>query len=111
MMVKNSDRIVTAKLMLNSFWGKFGESLNKPTTAAIEEPASLFQAVSDPLWRVHAIDICTDDKLEIVYSKIKENQPDHGKRNIFVAAYTTCLACLKLYESLEKLQQHADSLL
>jgi hypothetical protein len=35
--------------MLNSFWGKFGENLNKPSVVAIEEPASLFEAASNAL--------------------------------------------------------------
>ena len=32
LIVKNPGRKSTAKLMLNSFWGKFGENLHKPTT-------------------------------------------------------------------------------
>ncbi len=31
LMQKNPGRKATAKLMLNSFWGKFGENLHKPT--------------------------------------------------------------------------------
>jgi hypothetical protein len=45
--------------------------------------------------------------LEIVYSNIEENQLDNGKTNIFVAAFTTCWARLKLYELLEKLGDRA----
>ena len=32
---KNPGRKATAKLMLNSFWGKFGENLHKKTTEAV----------------------------------------------------------------------------
>ena len=46
--------------------------------------------------------MCSDQKLEIVY-----NQLDNGKRNVFVAAFTTCWARLKLYSRLEQLQQQA----
>ena len=59
--------------------------------------------VSDPLHPVQAIHICNDDLLEVVYKWNKSNQLDNGKRNIFIAAFTTCLARLKLYESLEEL--------
>ena len=107
MIRKNPGRKATAKLMLNSFWGKFGENLNKPSTLAIDTPAALFQVISDPLVRIQSIRICTEDKLEIVHSKVKEDQLDNGKRNVFVAAFTTCWARLKLYESLEKLGQQA----
>ena len=77
MIRKTPGRKATAKLMLNSFWGKFGENLNKPSTLAIDTPAtpaSLFQVISDPLLRIQSIRICTEDKLEIVHSKVKENQ-------------------------------------
>ena len=104
---KNPGRKATAKLMLNSFWGKFGENLNKPCVAAVDSPATLFHWVSNPLLTINAIRICTDDQLEIVFTNIKDNQLDNGKRNIFVAAFTTCLARLKLYESLEKLGDQA----
>ena len=32
---KNPGRKATAKLMLNKFWGQFGENLHKPTTEAV----------------------------------------------------------------------------
>lgn len=76
--------------MLNSFWGKFGENLNKPTTLAIETPVA-----SNPLEHIHTVRV--ERRMEIVYSDISENQLDNGKTNIFVAAFTTCHARLKLY--------------
>ena len=45
--------------------------------------------------------------MEVVYSNIEENTYDNGKTNIFMAAFTTFLARLKLYESPEKLGQQA----
>ena len=59
--------------------------------------------MSDPLHPVQAIRTCNDDFLEVVYKSNKSNQLDNGKGNIFIAAFTTCLARLKLFESLEKL--------
>ena len=43
--------------------------------------------------------------LEVVYSNLRENQLDNGRVNIFIAAFTTCWARLKLYSYLEQLQQ------
>ena len=45
--------------------------------------------------------------LEIVYTSVTDNAPTSGRTSIFVAAFTTCLARLKLYESLEKLGEQA----
>ena len=89
--------------MLNSFWGKFGENLDKTSVTSIDTPAALFQLLTDPVSTVHAVRICSEDVLEVVHSTIKSDLLDNGKTNIFVAAFTTCLARLKLYKSLEAL--------
>ena len=47
---------------------------------AIETHAALFQVISDPLLRIQSIRICTEHKLEVVHTKVKENQLDNGKR-------------------------------
>ena len=49
--------------------------------------------------------IVNDECLEVVYQNLIENQPDNGRVNIFIAAFTTCHARLKLYEYLQLLQQ------
>ena len=103
LIVKNPGRKATAKLMLNSFWGKFGENLHKPTTQSVYTAAGLFDIISNELLDIRQIRICNEESLEIVYQNLKENEPDNGRVNIFVAAFTTCHARLKLYEHLEKL--------
>ena len=105
MIQKNPGRKATAKLMLNSFWGKFGENLHKPTTQSVYTAAALFAVVSDPLHNIRQVRIVNDKTLEVVYTNHEDNQPDNGRVNIFVAAFTTCWARLKLYSYLEQLQQ------
>jgi len=39
------------------------------------------------------------------YVDLRENQIDNGRVNIFMAAFTTCWACLKLYSYLDQLKQ------
>jgi len=104
MINKNPGRKATAKLMLNSFWGKFGENLHKKKTMAVTTPAQLFGIVSNTLFDIRAVRICSDDLLEVDYLDLKENIPDNGRVNIFVAAFTTCWARLKLYSYLNQLQ-------
>ena len=105
LIVKNPGRKATAKLMLNSFWGKFGENLHKPTTEVVHTAHQLFTLVSDPLKDIRQVRLSNEDTLEVVYANLRENQPDNGRVNIFVAAFTTCHARLKLYSYLEQLQQ------
>ena len=57
------------------------------------------------LHNIRQVRICNDDTLKVVYKNLKENKPDNGKANIFVAAFTTCWVHLKLYSYLEQLQQ------
>ena len=42
-----------------------------------------------------------------MYTHVQDEEPQNGKTNIFVAAFTTCLARLKLYESFEVLGERA----
>ena len=101
MVRKNPGRKATAKLMLNSFWGKFGERQNKPTTEAVYSPADLYSKLISPVVEVSHLRFCTDDVLEIVYTRHKDDATPSNKVNIFVAAFTTCWACLKLYSYLD----------
>ena len=108
---KNPGNKATAKLMLNrlmhpfrcfshfffsfhSFWGKFGERMNKPTTVTVRDPAPTL--ISDSALDISTLRLCTDDILEAVYTSVNDNATKGTKTNIFVAAFTTCHARLKL---------------
>ena len=102
-LVKNPGRKATAKLMLNSFWGKFGENLRKTSTVNVTTPADLYDLVTDPLKRVTSIRICSEGVLEVLYTAPDDEWVENGKTNLFVAAFTTCHARLKLYSYLKVL--------
>ena len=102
---KNPGRKQVAKLMLNSFWGKFGERANKPKTEQIQNPVDLYNILHDPAVELSTLRVCNDDVLEAVYSQTQENVVPSVKTNIFIAAFTTCHARLKLYSYLNRLQK------
>lgn len=77
----------------------------KKTTKAITTPAHLFHLVSDRMCNIHAVRIFRNEVLEVNYSHLSEGQPNNGHVNIFVAAFMTCWAHLKLYSYLQQLQQ------
>ena len=54
---------------------------------------------------MQTIRICTEDLLEVVYKQTEDNDLPSNKTNIFIAAFTTCLARLKLYSYLDRLQE------
>ena len=89
--------------MLNSFWGKFGENLRKSSTKAVSNPAQLYEVVSDPRKTVTSIRICNEDLLEVVFTSSDDECVENGKTNLFVAAFTSCHARLKLYSYLKVL--------
>ena len=105
MIEKNPGRKATAKLMLNSFWGKFGENLRKSSTANVTTPAELYTILCDPLKNVTSIRICSEEVLEVLYTSPDDECVENGKTNLFVAAFTTCHARLKLYSYLKLLDR------
>ena len=72
---KNPGRKAMAKLMLNSFWGKFGERIIKPTTVTVQNPAHLFSLISDAALDISTLRLCTDDILEAVYTSVQDKAP------------------------------------
>ena len=82
--------------MLNSFWGKSQAKQNTETHELIDHSNDTTIEISD-------IRILSADVIELAYKKIDEDVVKGSKTNIFIAAFTTCQARLKLYESLEAL--------
>ena len=100
---KNPGRKQVAKLMLNSFWGKFGERTNKSKTMQLKQPHELFNILTDAANHIQTLRICTDDILEVVFKQTEANDMPNPKTNIFIACFTTCWARLKLYSHLHTL--------
>ena len=100
---KNPGRKQVAKLMLNSFWGKFGERTNKSKVEQVVHPQHLYRILADAANDVQAVRICTDDVLEVRYKQTEDNDMPSDRTNIFIACFTTCWARLKLYSYLERL--------
>lgn len=100
---KNARRKTTAQLMLNSFWGKFRERMNKLKTVQCTQGHKLLAPLNNPLIDISTVRILSTDLLEVAYKRDDEDTDKGTKTNIFIAAFTTCQARLKLYESLEVL--------
>ena len=94
---KNPAKRALAKLMLNSFWGKFGQASNKSQVESISSPAKFHQLLNQDDVDIHAIRVVNEEMLEIVYNKIAEATPIQPHVNIFIAAFTTAHARLHLY--------------
>ena len=103
-----------AKLMLNSMWGKFGQRPNKTQCAHMTSPQEFHEFLESDRYVIQKIQLLPDRKnptkideeaVDIFYTLRQEDQEINGKCNIFIAAFTTCWARLKLYEELKKGQE------
>ena len=101
---KNPGMRSLAKMMLNSFWGKFGQQSNKCQVEALTSPHEFYRLITRDDKDVHSIRVVTEDMLEVVYNNIEACDPVQVNINIFVACFTTCWARLKLYDGLKQLE-------
>ena len=102
--VVNPGRKAVAKLMLNSFWGKFGEAGNKPTTSTIQKVEDWEKLINNDSIIVRSVNVYSEDVLEVTTVKKGACAPN-VKANILIALFTTALARLKLYEALDVLKE------
>jgi hypothetical protein len=95
-----------AKLLLNSFWGKFGQRQNLTRTQFLNDTQAhvLFRQMADPTVEVVDFHIVDDLNLMLSTQRVSEEMCLPGHTNIFLASFTTCWARLKLYELLDSLQ-------
>lgn len=104
--VKNPPKRATSKLILNSFWGKFGENANlKSSVKLVDDPLEFFRLVTDSDIDVTKIIVINQDSLLVCYKDIPELRAPLNTVNVAVAAYTTAGARLQLYKYLDFLQK------
>ena len=101
----NPGRKAVAKVMLNSFWGKFGEGDNKPTTSTLQKVEDWEKLINDDSIIVKSVNVYSEDVLEVTTVKKEGAWAPNTRGNIFIALFTTAIASLKLYEALDVLQQ------
>ena len=92
-----------AKMMLNSMWGKFGQRLNKTQVQQFDDPQAFHRFLDTDTLDVRHVFIINDAMVEVHYQYQDKDIPMSPNLNIFVAAFTTCWARLRLYEALELL--------
>ena len=92
-----------AKMMLNSMWGKFGQRLNKTQVKEFDDPQAFHRFLDTDTLDVRHVSVMNDAMVEVHYQHQNEDIPVSPNLNIFVAAFTTCWARLRLYEALQLL--------
>ncbi|XP_028408798.1 uncharacterized protein LOC114531373 [Dendronephthya gigantea] len=95
-----------AKLMLNSFWGKFAQR-SKYQRPRWLRTSRYFELLSSDQYEIHDVKIVNDNMLEVQYKNTNEFLEVNNKTNIVIAAFTTAYARLKLYDLLDTLGERA----
>ncbi len=100
---KNKGMRALAKLMLDAFWGKFGQRLNMSQVEYVEDPAVFFDKMSSDSEEITAVNFVNDSMVEMRWRFRDDFVETSGKVNVVIAAYTTAQARLKLYSYLDRL--------
>ncbi|XP_035995617.1 DNA polymerase-like [Fundulus heteroclitus] len=95
-----------AKLCLNSFWGKFAQRNDLAQTTIVTDSAEFFNFLFSGKYVVCYFHFLNDDMCMIQWKYNKRCMSLPNKvNNVFIAAFTTAHARLKLFTCLEPLQE------
>jgi hypothetical protein len=99
----NPGKRAVAKICLNSLWGKFGQRQNMGATEYVTDVKRFYEILLDEKLDNIRINDINENMLQIHY-KLKDCYIENDfNTNIFIAAFTTANARLRLYEMLDKL--------
>ena len=69
--------------MLNSFWGKFGEADNKPSTSTLQKVEDWEKLINDDTVIVKSVNVYSEEVLEVTTVKKEGACAPNVKGNIF----------------------------
>ena len=100
---KNSGLRQSAKLQLNSLYGKFGQRLNMQKSKFITKPADLYKILTDPSKKMSNYHVMSDNMLQVEFENESIFMQMDQKSNVVIAAFCTCWARLKLWGVMNEL--------
>ena len=92
-----------SKLCLNSMYGKLAQRSNLRQNKVVHTPEDFYACITDPCKRVADFHIIKDDVLQVEYDHDPDFIPESIQTNIYLAAFITSYARLRLYDLLDKL--------
>jgi len=93
-----------AKLLLNSLWGRLGMRQDKTKKVFVTSAYQLLHLMTNPSLEVSSFVGLSDDALLVSYKYRDDCMEQNPKVNVVLAAYTTALARIHLYNYLDILQ-------
>ena len=99
-MIPNAGLKAVSKLMLNSFWGKFGMRDNLNQTEFVHNQKRFNDLVRSRSKNIHDIHIVNDDCVMVTFSEEDDYNEGNNSSNLAIAALTTSYARLRLLKML-----------
>ena len=96
-----------AKLMLNSFWGRFGMQSNKKQYKLIRKTSDWFSLISDDRYVVHDVDFTHKNYLQVYFSEKNDYFESTADVNVVLACFVCAYGRLKMLNELTKLDDRA----
>ena len=102
-MVPNAGLKAVSKLMLNSFWGKFGMRDNLNQTEFVFNQKRFGDIVRSKSKKIHDIHVVSDDCVMVTFSEEDDYNEGNNTSNLAIAALATSYARLRLLKMLRQL--------
>ena len=93
------------KLLLNSFWGRFGMNTNKTQYKIIPDLTDWFDMISDDQYKINNVDLSHENYIQVFYTSNNSMHEGSNQTSVPLAAFVTCQARLKLYNELKKIDK------
>lgn len=107
---KNPGLRYIAKILLNSFWGRFALRENQPAFKFITSVNELYQLLNDANIEIKSLRPITENVIGISYLLKDKNLVDiSNERNIFIAAATTAWARIEVYKHADKISTKTET--
>jgi len=101
-MVENKGNKAASILALNSFGGKYEKKVEQIVT-----PAAPCKGLREKINVVRSLPIMNEECPKLTFYKIEEDAPGVQTTNIFIAAFITFCARLRLYQHLDHVGRNA----
>ena len=101
--VENPGLRSLSKLMLNSFWGKFGQRSNLIQSTYTNDPEQFFDMLTSDQQNVKNVRFVSSEAVQLDWCYNDDFVEASSRTNVVIAAYTTAQARLKLFSYLEPL--------
>ncbi|XP_052125924.1 uncharacterized protein LOC127749915 [Frankliniella occidentalis] len=96
-----------SKLMLNSFWGKFGEKCLRSKTEFVYDYGELMHIISDPKKIVQTLLPLSETCLQVSWKPVNDSEESLPTSSLLHAAFTTCHGRMQLYQYLDTVRERA----